>query len=132
MVKLISSVIGLCIGISFSPPNGTEVTQLIGAQNVTFECILVDGEGVQQVVQWNIVNFRGEEGLRLVILTLSDTILDGESTNGTNVFPTFRSRLMFPVFLEDFDGATLTCGLPAGFIREGQFQLRVYSKAMRM
>ena len=119
---------GLCIVTSITPPNGTEVTREIGALNVTFECIVTDYQGMQDVTQWNIENFRGNPGAQFITIALRDTILEGEPTNG-GVFATFRTRLIFPVFLKDLDRTTLTCGLPPS-IREGQFILRANSKSL--
>ena len=112
-----------------TPPNGTEVTREIGAVNVTFECVVTNDQGMQDTTQWNIENFRGNPGAQSILMALNDTILGGEPSNG--VLPTFRTRLIFPEFLEDLDGTTLTCGLPpASSLRDGQFQLRVYSKSL--
>ena len=120
---------GLCIVTSITPPNGTEVTREIGAVNVTFECVVTNDQGVQDTTQWNIENFRGTPGAQSILMALNDTILEGEPSNG--VLPTFRTRLIFPEFLEDLDGTTLTCGLPPlESLRDGQFQLRVYSKSL--
>ena len=114
---------------SITPPNGTEVTREIGAVNVTFECAVMNDQGMQDTTQWNIENFRGNLRPSSILMALNDTILEGEPSNG--VLATFRTRLIFPEFLEDLDGTTLTCGLPpASSLRDGQFQLRVYSKSL--
>ena len=114
---------------SITPPNGTEVTREIGAVNVTFECAVMNDQGMQDTTQWNIENLRGNPGALSILMALNDTILEGEPSNG--VLPTFRTRLIFPEFLEDLDGTTLTCGLPpASSLHDGQFQLRVYSKSL--
>lgn len=105
------------------------MTAEIGAANVTFQCVLINSAGFQVLTQWNIKDFRGEGGLRDIISTLPDTVLEGTPTNSTNaIFKTFREILKFPNYIEDFDGATLTCGSPQTSITAGMFPLRVYRK----
>ena len=112
-----------------TPANNTEVVDFAGTVNVTFECVVLDDDdGSQEVTQWFIRNFRGVESARAILTVLPDTILEGESTNGTSIFNTFRTRLIFPEYLGDFHLATLICGLNADYLSNAQFPLRVYGK----
>ena len=122
--------VGLCI-VSFSnPENNTEGVHFSGTVNVSFECVVFDPtSGEQRATQWFIHDFRGTPQSQSVSLILPDTILEGNSTNGTSIFLTFRTSLIFPEYLEDFHLATLACGFSAD-ADEGliQFPLRVYGK----
>ena len=94
--------------------------------NLTFRCVAFNSNGDQVVTQWNIENFRGREGGQDIRTVLPNTILTGNATGG-GLFPTFRTDLIFPVFLDDLDGTTLTCGFPPD-LRSGQFHLQAYSE----
>ena len=110
-----------------NPANNTVVVHFAGTANVTFECfVLDDTDGSQEVTQWFIRNFRGVESARAILRVLPDTILEGESTNGTSFFNNFQTRLIFPENLGDFHLATLTCGFYADDLSNAQFPLRVY------
>ena len=104
------------------------MTREIGAVNVTFECLLLNDAGNQVTTIWNIWNFRGVAGGRSILLVLPDAIYEG-NPDGT-LFATFRNILTFPVFIEDLDGASLSCGSQLrGFnLTTGWFLLKAYRK----
>lgn len=109
------------------------VIRQIGAVNVSFECTLVNNEGEQILTQWVIRDFRGVPGGQDIITVLPDTILLGEPQPQPANFATFRNMLLFPEFLEDFDGATLTCGNPAisgNSLDTAQWPLRVFRECV--
>ena len=81
---------------------------------------------------WNIFNFRETVGGQSIRVPLPDTMLDGVDSNGTNGFITFRNILIFPTFLEDLDGTTLTCGSPAVDTLSVTWFLRVYRKLLQI
>ncbi len=115
--------------VTFSTPaNNTEVVHFIGTVNVTFECFVVDVNGNRTPTAWSLRNFRGQELPQSILITLNDTILEGDPTNGTAFFDTFRTRLTFPVFLEEFHLATLACGATDTDPANALFPLRVYGK----
>ena len=96
----------------YSPENNTVVAREVNASNVIFECVVVDNQGEQVTTNWNIFSFRGIVGGQSIRVPLPDTVLTGINSNGTTGFLTFRNILIFPTFLEDLDGTTLTCGAP--------------------
>lgn len=120
---------GHCLETSFHPSNNTVVTMEIDTVNVTFRCVIVTDTGNQVTTQWNIWNFQGVAGGRDIRKVLPDTIYEG-TPDGT-VFDTFRNILKFPRFIEDFDGAFLSCGSPAASsgLVSAWFPLRVYRKS---
>lgn len=115
---------GLCIA-RFSPESESEIIHLTGTPNVTFECFITDGNGSQTLIMWNVENFRDETGARDILTHVEGTSLTGDSTNGTELFPTFRTRLTISSWLKDFDEAIITCG-NADDLRAGLFFLRIY------
>ena len=115
----------LCQRTTFNPPSGTIVSRNIGAVNTTFECIIYFNS-VRLITQWYIVNFRGLTTLQDIKTVLPETLLDGHSNPG-GIFPTFRNRLTFPVFHQDFHGATLYCGTGIN-VQMAEYYLRVYRK----
>ncbi len=122
------SATGSCFVTTPTPANNTVVSHFSGTVNVTFECSVLDENGNRTPTAWNLRNFRGEELPQNVLLVLPDTILEGDPTNGNIFFDTFRTRLTFPVFLEDFHLATLACGATDTDPRSALFPLRVYGK----
>ncbi len=88
----------------------------------------MDENGNRTSTAWNLRNFRGQELRQSILLILNDTILEGDPTNGTTFFDTFRTRLTFPVFLEDLHLATLACGATDTDPASALFPLRVYGK----
>ena len=111
-----------------SPPSGEVFTEVIGAANVTFNCVIVDDVGDQQLTQWRLLNFNGEayaQDLITVYLPMGSVMLSGDPAG--NLFGSFRNVATFTEFREELDGATLACGTNTN-LREGQFFLRVYRK----
>lgn len=128
---ILLSCTGFGIITFFNPANNTEVVYTAETENVTFECIVSDDrDGSQGVTQWFILNFRGVENSVSILTVLPDTILEGESTNGTSIFDTFRTQLTFPEFLGDFHLATLMCGFQAIDPTNVRYPLRVYGTCL--
>ena len=125
--------VGHCGPSSFDPPNGTYITHQVGDTNIMIECVIYDSNGAQVTTNWNIFNFRGVAGGRAIKAVLGDTILTGTKAP-SSPFGTFRNMLIFPEFIEDMDGATLTCGFPDPKIglRAGEYFLRTYRKSPNM
>lgn len=113
---------------SSDPENNTEIVHFRGTANVSLECVVFNARGEQAPTQWFIVDFRGIPQTVAILLALNDTILEGNSTNGTSIFPTFRTSLTFPQYLEDFHLATLICGNSPTDEMNILFPLRVYGK----
>ncbi len=116
---------------SFNPPNQTVILKQRGTVNVTFECSFEEGGG-NHITLWNVLNFRGEKNAQDIKTVLPDTILEGELTPEFSFFRTFRTRLTFPLYLEDFHEATLTCGWSESHLFSGQFPLRSCSKVVSL
>ena len=126
-------LLGLCVVTFSNPENNTVVAHFSGTVNVSFECYAEDDVG-PVAIAWNIGNFRGVESHQAIRLILPDTILEGNSTVGTReepFFDNFRTTLIFPVFLEDFDLATLACGTRENDPSSALFPLRVYGKYIK-
>ena len=111
-----------------NPPSGEVFTEVIGAANVTFNCVIVDDVGDQQLTLWNLLNFNGvanAQDLITVYLPEGSVILSGDPAG--NLFGSFRNVATFTEFREELDGATLACGTATDLL-DGQFFLRVYRK----
>ena len=115
-----------------NPPSGEVFTEVIGAANVTFNCVVVDDMGNQQLTLWNLLNFNGvtnAQDLITAYLPGGSVILSGVPAG--NLFGSFRNAATFTEFREELDGATLACGTFTNLL-EGQFFLRVYRKYYRL
>ena len=105
-------------------------TEVIGAVNVTFNCVIADDMGDQLLTLWNLLNFNGvanEQDLITAYLPVGSVILSGDPAG--NLFGSFRNVATFTEFREELDGATLACGTNTDLL-DGYFFLRVYRKYM--
>ena len=103
-------------------------TEVIGAVDVTFNCVIVDDMGDQLLTLWNLLNFNGvanEQDLITVYLPVGSVTLGGVPAD--NLFGSYRNVATFTEYREELDGATLVCGTSTD-LQDGQFFLRVYRK----
>ena len=74
-------------------------TEVIGAVNVTFNCVIVDDMGDQQLTLWNLLNFNGvanEQDLITVYLPQGSVILSGVPAG--NLFGSYRNVVTLTEF----------------------------------
>lgn len=99
---------------------------------MTFQCAILNAQNDQVVTQWNINNFRGVIGARILLLAVPSVILGGTPT-GQTIFTTYRDYAVFTRYNRDLHRATLFCGYPDSEIEDifsGVFHLRVYGKLL--
>ena len=118
----------LCVStIVQYPPNASYVVREVGQVKVSFLCRnFINGEITYS--EWNIANFRGVKGLQSITSVLPDTLLEGQSTHGKDIFPYYQDKLTLSEFIADLHNTTLYCGTDAAGFKLAEFYLRVYCK----